>query len=97
MGRAFGGDDRVRGRIKSVRERAIEIGITVATNTMLFTSLDLGQWIADKLSLWTFPANIVAAVIATAFGVALASAGHLLGGSAANAATASANTANNAD
>jgi hypothetical protein len=29
--------------------------ITIATNTALFTGLDLGQWIADTLSLWMLP------------------------------------------
>ena len=50
------------------------IGISIATNTALFTGLDLGQWIADTLSLWTLPANVIAAVIATAFGLALTAA-----------------------
>ena len=69
-----------------MRERTWEIGITIATNTVLFTSLDLGQWIADKLSLWTLPANVVAAVIATAFGLALTAAAQMFGTPAANAA-----------
>jgi hypothetical protein len=60
-----------------VRESLWNIGMTVGTNTMLFTSLDLGQWIADTFSLWTLPANLVAAVIATAFGLALTGATHL--------------------
>jgi len=47
------------------------IGITIATNTALFTGLDLGQWISDTLSLWSLPANLLAAVIVTAFGLAL--------------------------
>jgi hypothetical protein len=54
------------------------IGMSIATNTVLFTSLDLGQWIADTLSLWTLPANLIAAVIATAFGLALTAASHLV-------------------
>ena len=55
------------------------IGIMVATNTALFTGLDMGQWIADSLSLWTLPANLVAAVIATALGLALTAAGRAFG------------------
>ena len=43
-------------------------GIMIATNTALFTGLDMGQWIADALSLWTLPANMVAAVITTRAG-----------------------------
>ena len=46
------------------------IGVMIATNTTLFTALDMGQWIADKWSLWTLPANMVAAIIATALGSA---------------------------
>ena len=37
------------------------IGVMVATNTALFTALDLGQWIADTFHLWMLPANMVAA------------------------------------
>jgi hypothetical protein len=55
------------------------IGITIATNTALFTGLDMGQWIADTLALWTLPANIVAAVIATAFALGLSAAGRMVG------------------
>jgi hypothetical protein len=55
------------------------VGIMVATNTALFTGLDMGQWIADTLALWTLPANIVAAVIATALGLSLTAAGRALG------------------
>jgi hypothetical protein len=62
-----------------VRDSIWNIGLTVATNTVLFTSLDLGQWIADTLSLWTLPANLVAAVIATAFGLVLSGAGQVFG------------------
>jgi len=62
-----------------VRDSFWNIGLTVTTNTVLFTSLDLGQWIADTLSLWTLPANVVAAVIATAFMLALSAAGHVFG------------------
>ena len=36
-----------------MRDTFANIAISVATNTALFTSLDLGQWIADTLSLWT--------------------------------------------
>jgi len=57
-----------------MRETFANIGINVATNTALFTGLDLGQWISDKLSLWSLPSNVIAAVIATAFGVALTAA-----------------------
>jgi hypothetical protein len=55
------------------------IGIMVATNTALFTGLDLGQWIADALALWMLPANMVAAVIATALGLALTAASRAIG------------------
>jgi hypothetical protein len=57
-----------------MRETFANIGISIATNTALFTGLDLGQWIADTLSLWALPANVIAAVIATAFPVALTAA-----------------------
>ena len=57
-----------------MRETFANIGISVATNTALFTGLDLGQWISDKLSLWSLPSNVIAAVIATAFGLALTAA-----------------------
>ena len=55
------------------------MGVMVGTNTALFTALDMGQWIADKLALWTLPANMVAAVIATALGLALTAAGRRFG------------------
>jgi len=55
------------------------VGITIATNTALFTGLDLGQWIADTLALWTLPANVVAAVIATALAFGLSAAGRVIG------------------
>ena len=55
------------------------IGIMVATNTALFTALDLGQWIADTFSLWMLPANMVAATIATAMGISLTAASRALG------------------
>ena len=61
-----------------MRETFANIGISVATNTALFTGLDLGQWLADKLSLSSLPANVIAAVIATGFGVALTAAGRHL-------------------
>ena len=60
------------------------IGISIATNTALFTGLDLGQWIADTLSLWTLPANVIAAVIATAFGLALTAASSAFGANSTN-------------
>ena len=62
-----------------MRDTFANIAISVATNTALFTSLDLGQWIADTLSLWTLPANMVAAVIATALGLAMTAAGRAFG------------------
>jgi hypothetical protein len=55
------------------------IGVMVATNTALFTALDLGQWVADTFSLWMFPANVVAATIATALGITLTAASRALG------------------
>ena len=55
------------------------IGVMVATNTALFTALDLGQWLADTLHLWMFPANVVAATIATALGITLTAASRALG------------------
>ena len=55
------------------------IGVMIATNTALFTALDMGQWIADKYALWALPANVVAAIIATALGVALSAAGRAFG------------------
>ena len=38
-----------------MRETFANIAISIATNTALFTGLDLGQWIADTLSLWMCP------------------------------------------
>jgi hypothetical protein len=55
------------------------VGIMIATNTALFTGLDMGQWIADTLALWALPANIVAAVIATTFAIGLTAAGRMIG------------------
>jgi hypothetical protein len=55
------------------------VGIMIATNTALFTGLDLGQWVADTLALWTLPANVVAAVIATGLALALSAAGRVIG------------------
>jgi hypothetical protein len=55
------------------------VGIMIATNTALYTGLDMGQWVADKFSLWTLPANMVAAIIATALGLALSTAGKAFG------------------
>jgi hypothetical protein len=57
-----------------MRDTLGNIGISIATNTALFTGLDLGQRIADTLSLWTLPANLIAAVIATVFGLTLTAA-----------------------
>jgi hypothetical protein len=54
-----------------MRETLANVGVSIATNTALFTGLDLGQWISDKFSLWSLPANVIAAIIATAFGLAL--------------------------
>jgi hypothetical protein len=68
-----------------MRETLGNIAVSVATNTALFTGLDLGQKIADAFSLWMLPANLVAAVIATAFGVTLTLAGRAF--SAGSAAT----------
>jgi hypothetical protein len=62
-----------------MRDTFGNIGVSVATNTALFTGLDLGQWIADTLSLWTFSANVVAAIVATAFGLALSAGSRALG------------------
>jgi hypothetical protein len=62
-----------------MRDTFANIVISIATNTALFTGLDMGQWIADPLSLWALPANVIAAVIATAFGLALTAAGRMLG------------------
>ena len=59
------------------------VAVMVATNTALFTGLDMGQWIADALALWTLPANMVAAVIATAFGLTLTALGRVFGLTAA--------------
>ena len=67
-----------------MRETFVNIGISVATNAALFTGLDLGQSIADALSLWTLPANIIAAVIATALGVGLTAASRMFGLKTAN-------------
>src|SRR5262249_15121992 len=66
-----------RSEDSGMRETFANLGISVATNTALFTGLDLGQWIADKFSLWSLPANLVAAVIATAFGLALTAASRM--------------------
>lgn len=61
-----------------MRDTFGNIGISIATNTALFTGLDLGQRIADTLSLWTLPANLIAAVIATVFGLTLTAATRVL-------------------
>jgi hypothetical protein len=61
-----------------MRDTFANIGISIATNTALFTGLDLGQWIADKLSLWSLPSNVIAAVIATVFALTLTAASRML-------------------
>ena len=53
------------------------VGVNIATNTALFTGLDLGTWISETLSLSTLPANLVAAMIATAFGLAITAGSRL--------------------
>jgi hypothetical protein len=67
-----------------MRETLGNIWISIATNAALFTGLDLGQWIADTLSLWALPANLIAAVIATAFGIALTAASRVFGVNSTN-------------
>jgi hypothetical protein len=67
-----------------VRDNLWNVGTMVATNTVLFTSLDLGQWIGETLSLGMLPANLVAAVIATAFGLALNAASHMFAANSAD-------------
>ena len=54
-----------------MREMFDGVGVSIAANTALFTGLDFGQWIADTLSLSNLPANLIAAVIATSFGLGL--------------------------
>jgi hypothetical protein len=44
-------------------------GLVFATNTTLFSALDMAQWLADRYELSTLPTNLVAAVIATALGL----------------------------
>jgi hypothetical protein len=48
------------------------IAMVFATNTTLFCALDLAQWLADRYALSTLPTNLLAAVIATALGLAFA-------------------------
>jgi hypothetical protein len=55
------------------------IGIMVATNTALFTAWDMGEWIGETLSLWSLPANMLTAVIATALAIGLSAAGRTFG------------------
>lgn len=62
-----------------MRDALGNIGISIATNTALFTGLDMGQWMADTFHLSNLPANVVAAVIATAFGLGLTAAARKLG------------------
>ena len=57
-----------------MRETFANIGMSIASNTALFTGLDVGQWVADKFSLWGLVANLLAALIATAFPLALTAA-----------------------
>ena len=75
------------GEDAGMRETFANIGISVATNTALFTGLDLGQWIAETFSLWSLPANLIAAVIATAFGLALTTASRMFSSIGVRAAT----------
>ena len=63
----------------AVRGTLCKLAVTIISNTALFTGLDLGQWIADALSLSPVPANLVAAVIATVFGLALDGASRAFG------------------
>ena len=62
-----------------------QIGTMIATNTVLFSALDLGQWIADKLALWSLPANMLAAVIAALLALALTAASRQFGLNSAEA------------
>jgi hypothetical protein len=62
-----------------MRDSVGNFGITIAANAALFTGLDLGQWIADTLSLSMLPANLIAAVIATGLSLALSAATRVLG------------------
>src|SRR4051812_33550523 len=66
-----------RNRKAAMRETFANIGISIASNTALFTGLDVGQWIADKFSLGALLANLFAALIATAFPLALAIASRM--------------------
>ena len=54
-----------------MRDTFGNIGISIASNTALFTGLDVGQWIADKFSLWALSANLLAALIAVLIATAL--------------------------
>jgi len=53
-----------------MRETFANIGMSIASNTALFTGLDVGQRIADKFSLWALPANLLAALIAVLIAMA---------------------------
>ena len=53
-----------------MRDTFANIGISIASNTALFTGLDVGQWVADKLSLWALAANLLAALIAVLIAMA---------------------------
>lgn len=50
------------------------VAMIFATNTTLFCALDMAQWLADQYALSTLPTNLLAAVIATALGLAFAAA-----------------------
>ena len=54
-------------------------GIMIATNTALFTALDISQWVAEHYALWSLPANLVAATIATGLAIGLGAAGRAFG------------------
>jgi len=69
-----------------MRKTFANTGISIASNTALFTGLDLGQWIADKLSLWALLANLIAALIAIAFPLALTAASRMFGSTGMRAA-----------
>jgi hypothetical protein len=45
--------------------------VIFVSNTTLFSALDIAQWLADRFDMSSLPTNMIAAVIATAVGVAL--------------------------
>ena len=51
------------------------IAIIFTTNTTLFCALDMAQWVAERYALSTLPTNLIAALIATALGLAFAALG----------------------